>query len=216
MPAEPQPYGNRENPLASGCPADFDQLIEAVGPASMLVLIRSRMSENLLRLMTPEDIWQETLLHAWRDRHNCEWRGLPSFRRWLLGIVENRIRDAADRSLAQKRGHNAHPVFRSELPTFDSSEQGGGELLLATTTPSRVAADREQAEIMQASLETLPENLREIVRLRLFEDLSMQEIAARLELGVEAVRHRFRQGAELYRRQLTHLLASRSRGESRE
>ncbi|MEW6746760.1 MAG: hypothetical protein AB1486_28800 [Planctomycetota bacterium] len=57
MPAAPQPYGNRENPLASRGPADFDRLIEAVGPASMLVLIRSRMRENLLRITTPEDIW---------------------------------------------------------------------------------------------------------------------------------------------------------------
>jgi hypothetical protein len=50
-------------------------LIEAVGPASLLVVIKSRMSAKLCRQTTAEDILQEALLRAWRSRDGLEWRG---------------------------------------------------------------------------------------------------------------------------------------------
>ena len=65
---------------------EWSRRIEAVGPASMLVVIGWRMSDALKKRMAPEDIWQETLLHAWRDRARFEWRGIKSFRVWLLKI----------------------------------------------------------------------------------------------------------------------------------
>ena len=59
---------------------------------------------------------------------------------------------------------------------------------------------------MSKSLEDLPEEVREVVRLRLFEDQEIAEIAEKLSLGESAVRHRFRKGAELYRERLRALL----------
>ena len=47
------------------------------------------------------------------------------------------------------------------------------------------------------------------MRLRLFEELSCEEAAERLKLGISAVKHRFRKGGTLYRQRLDHLLSSR-------
>jgi DNA-directed RNA polymerase specialized sigma24 family protein len=83
--------------------------------------------------------------------------------------------------------------------------------LLQSTTPSRIAAHRERSEVLREALASLPDELRDVVRLRLFEDLTCEQVAERLGLGVSAVKHRFRKGGALYRERLAHL-ASEPRG----
>jgi RNA polymerase sigma-70 factor (ECF subfamily) len=194
------------NPLQSPSPEAWERLIEAVEPASLLVVIEQRMSGVLRRVQTAEDIFQEALLHAWRDRRGFEWRGVKSFRSWLLTIIDHRIHNAADRQAAAKR---AGVVTVASLPAFDGAttfaEPGFPS---GSTTPSRLAIYREQADLMGRALAGLPDEQREVVRLRLFEQASLEEIAARLGLGMSAVRHRFRKGSELYAKRLERALGS--------
>jgi RNA polymerase sigma-70 factor (ECF subfamily) len=201
-----------ENPLLSDSPAVWDRLIDAVGPPSLLVVIDSRMSATLKRRLTPEDIWQDTLLHAWRDRARCEWRGVRSFRYWLLTIIDHRIHAAAEHLRAAKRGGGEAPVPFSTL--LRSASEGGAVPgcvgPITSTTPSRIAMHKEQAEAMQAALTALPVELRDVVRMRLFEQKRVEEIAERLEIGQSAVRHRVRKGTEIYMRRLKAELVSRS------
>ncbi|MBU0718878.1 MAG: sigma-70 family RNA polymerase sigma factor [Planctomycetes bacterium] len=169
-------WTNGSNPLTSDSPAVWDRLMEAVGPASLLVVIESRMGPLLRCRVTSEDIWQETLLSAWRDRAKCEWRGLRSFRNWLLTIIDHRIRDAAEYENAAKRGGENAARLSSSL-TGESSDRSHARPYpgpVGSTTPSRIAMHREQAAAMSAALETLPEELREVVRLRLFEQRVLQ------------------------------------------
>jgi RNA polymerase sigma-70 factor, ECF subfamily len=199
--------GGADNPLWSESPAAWDRLIEAVGPASLLAVIELRMGPALRRRCTAEDIFQETLLHAWRDRTRHDWRGLKCFRNWLLTIIDHRIHDLADQAQAQKRGGGR----LVEVPISTGSESGSQwPMPCDSTTPSRVAVYREQADAMRAALAALPDDVRDVLRLRLFEQLAVEEIAERLNLGVAAVRHRFRKGAELYQRRLMTELATRS------
>jgi RNA polymerase sigma factor (sigma-70 family) len=193
-------------------------LIESVGPASLLVVIDSRMSGTLKKQLAPEDILQDALLHAWRDRARFEWRGLKSFRSWLLTIIDHRIRDAATREGAAKRGGGESPVPFSVLERGPSPGQAESHFAgpVASTTPSRLAIHKEQASAMHAALGAIPAELREIVRLRLFEQIGVKDVAQRLGIGVSAVRHRFRKGAEMYRRVLLSELASRSQALSKE
>jgi RNA polymerase sigma-70 factor (ECF subfamily) len=145
---------------------------------------------------------------AWRDRDSLEWRGLAAFRRWLLEIARNRIHDLADHTGAKKRG-DARPF--SDL---DDDSDGGDHYAgpVQTTSPGRAAADREVAELLEAALAAVPEENRDVVRLRLFEDLTMEDVAARTGLGVEGVRYRFRHGLEAYRRALRRLRVDGTRG----
>lgn len=184
--------------------------IEAIGPASVLVVIRSWMSDALLQRTAPEDVWQETLLHAWRDREKLVWQGRAAFRKWMLGIARNRVLDLVDRETAGKRGGLAMPRPLGGDPSGSSTASPGASPM-ATTTPSRTAMELERAAAMRRALAALPESLQDVVRLRLFEDASMQEIASRLGLGVEGVRHRFRKGLEAYREELRKaMLGTRS------
>nr|HPM25550.1 hypothetical protein [Phycisphaerae bacterium] len=72
--------GPHDNPLLTDSPGAWDRLLEAVGPAALLAVIELRMSTALKRQYPAEDVLQEALLHAWRDRTRHEWRGVRSFR----------------------------------------------------------------------------------------------------------------------------------------
>ena len=206
-----------ENPLPSIEAHDWDRLIEGAGPASLLLAIDRRLGPALRAHLTAEDIFQESLLRAWRSRHAIEWQGKRAFRSWLLTLADRCIRDAADHFNAVKRGGRvstrpfgdaraAPHASNTELAVF------AGPVL--TTTPSRIAIAREQAETMRQALASLPADLAELVRLRVIEQLPIADVAAVLGIGESAARHRLRKAAQLYERALT---ASRiERAQSRE
>ncbi len=190
----------------------WDRLIEAIGPASILVIINRRLGERLRRVTTADDILQNALLRTWQSRQDFEWRGIRRFRSWFLTIVDHCIRDEAEHYNAVKRGGAKQTTAFSAFHRGDGhhSDSFGFAGPVATTTPSRVAIYSEQATAMQRALDTLPEELGEIVRLRLFEQLTISAIANHLNLGESAVRHRFRKGAALYRQRLHFNIASQS------
>lgn len=96
------------------------------------------MSAALRRRHTPEDIWQETLLHAWRDRARYEWRGFKSFRFWLMFIIDNRICAAAAHERAAKRGGST-PV------PFSAFDQSGSQRDRESNFPARWPRQRPAA-----------------------------------------------------------------------
>lgn len=191
-------------PLDWKDPGAWERLLESMGVPSLLVLIERRMSLELRKRMHPEDILQEALLQAWKAREDLEWRGIRAFRSWFLTIIDHRIRDIAAWESAVKRGGKGVTVF-STLDgggsTRDRSQAFEGPLV--STTPSRSISHREQAAVMLAALESLPDDVRDVVRLRLFEELSTEETAKALDLGLSATKHRFRKGALLYEKQLS-------------
>lgn len=202
--------GAAVSPLLSGEPEVWDRLLESVGPASILLVIRQHMGATLRRGLTAEDLWQETLLHAWSDRARFEWRGLASFRRWLIQIALHRIHDASDRAQAAKRGGGLEARALEGGDGHDGRSFLEGLARLGSTTPSRLASLREEAGRLHAALASVPEELREVVRLRLFEELTMEEVAERTGLGLSGARHRFRKGAALYEQALRKILPTGS------
>ena len=74
----------------------------------------------------------------------------------------------------------------------------------------------EMAACMRTALELLPEELREVVRMRLFEEYGLDQIAAELGIGHSGVKHRLRKGAALYRERLASEYESRLGNSSRE
>src|ERR1700675_4683545 len=91
-------------PLPTRPMRDWAGLIETIGPASLLVVIESRMGAGLRRNSAPDDILQEALLRAWKARDTLEWRGEKAFRSWLLTLIDHVLADSADYLAARKRG----------------------------------------------------------------------------------------------------------------
>jgi RNA polymerase sigma-70 factor (ECF subfamily) len=204
-----------ENPLLSDSPRVWNDLLQSVGPASLLVAIEARLGPSLKRSVAAEDILQEALLHAWNSRASCEWRGLKAFRSWLLSIIDNRIHDAADHSGALKRGGGRpHASLQFGSTADHSGSMRIPAALMVSTTPSRLAIYREQAAVMNSALQSLPDELRDVVRMRLIEQRTLEHVATELKIGVAAARHRLRKGSEMYRLRVIAAMASQSHARS--
>jgi DNA-directed RNA polymerase specialized sigma24 family protein len=64
----------------------------------------------------------------------------------------------------------------------------------------------ERARVFERALSSLEQPLRDVVRLRLFEELGMEETATRLGIPLSTAKHRLVRGMQAYRAQLKELL----------
>lgn len=191
-------------PAPHADPAQWDRLVEAVGPDGVLVAIARMMGPAVRGCCEPEDVWQEALICAWRDRERHTWTDVRAYRSWLLTIARNRVTDIARAASAEKRGGGTAPVGFGDLaPPTDGSVS---DLFPAgSVTPSRIASHREGAVLMLAALDTLPPDLEPVVRRHLFDETPMATIAADLGIAEATAWYRLRKGTELYARKLDSL-----------
>jgi len=114
-----------------------------------------------------EDLAQEAMLRLWKIAP--DWRtGEAKVSTWLYRVVTNL---ATDR-LRRRRG-----VGLDEAPEIEDESASALEQMM---TADRLAA-------LQAALDQLPARQRQAIVLRHLEGLSNPEIAAAMEIGVEAV-----------------------------
>ncbi|MCA8977199.1 MAG: RNA polymerase sigma factor [Planctomycetes bacterium] len=186
-------------------PTEWGRLVESLDIASVFVVIGSWLSPRLRPVVSVEDIWQETLWCSWRDRDQHEWQNISAWRRWLLSIAHNRVRDAARTAGRTKRGGDTNTSSFSVLAGHDSVSS---LLPPGSTTPSRVAGFAERARAMERALATLEPDLRTVVQLRLFEEIPMRDIAAQLGLPLSTAKERLLRGVTRYRHRLRLLLGS--------
>ncbi|MHC5211488.1 MAG: RNA polymerase sigma factor [Planctomycetota bacterium] len=140
----------------------------------LLAFVRARMSTDLGRRITPEDVLQETLLEASRklDSFVPQEDG-ASFYRWLVGIARHKVMEADRARQAKKR------AAEIELDRDPARSQ---------TSPSGHAMRAEGASRLHEALATLPERQAEAVRLRYLEGMSLAETADRLACSESAVK----------------------------
>ncbi|XXF88036.1 RNA polymerase sigma factor [Tabrizicola sp. M-4] len=117
-----------------------------------------------------EDVAQEAMLRLWRAAPG--WRaGEAQVSTWLYRVVTNLC---MDRLRARRRRPAAALDEAPEVPDGAKGAEAG-----------LIEADRMVA--LQAALDALPERQRQAVVLRHIEGLANPEIAAVMEIGVEAV-----------------------------
>lgn len=117
-----------------------------------------------------EDVAQEAMLRLWRIAP--DWRpGEAQVSSWLYRVVVNLCTDR-QRSARRRRADALDEVAE---PADEAAD-------VATQMMTRARADA-----LQAALASLPDRQRQAVVLRHIEGLSNPEIAAILEIGIEAV-----------------------------
>jgi RNA polymerase sigma-70 factor (ECF subfamily) len=135
-----------------------------------------------------EDVAQEAMLRLWRAAPG--WRaGEAQVSTWLYRVVTNLC---TDRMRARRRRPAAALDEAPEVPDGAQGAEAG-----------MIEADRMTA--LQAALDALPERQRQAVVLRHIEGLANPEIAAVMDIGVEAVESLTARG----KRALAALLAGR-------
>jgi RNA polymerase sigma-70 factor, ECF subfamily len=132
-----------------------------------------------------EDVFQNTFLQLYLKSGQYE-AGRP-VRPWLYTIATHQAIDALRRnarhqilSLEQKRDHGADGELRSLLDTLES--RGPAPL-------DNVSAQERQDKV-RASVDRLPDFLREVVLLAYYQGLKYREIAEILDIPVGTVKSR--------------------------
>jgi len=159
-----------------------DSLFERLRPR-LVLWASTRMSPALRARLDPEDAAQEILLSVHRSLHQFQGDDDRAFKAWLFRVAENRIRDLAERAGALKR----------RLPEPRTVSQ---------TSPSMGAARNEMAARLRAALTRLPDDYRRVIQLRRFEELSTEEVGARMERSANAVRILYFRAVSALREQL--------------
>ncbi len=146
--------------------------------ARLLATIRLRMGPGLRARLESRDLLQECLLKAFRSLGSFQGQDARGFTAWLARIAANEINDQVAFHGRQRRD------ARLEAPYSDSL-QGR-----ARSVSSRVAMS-EQARRIESALEAMQPHYREVIVLRRLEELSFEQIGARLDRSADASRMLF-------------------------
>jgi RNA polymerase sigma-70 factor (ECF subfamily) len=124
------------------------------------------------------DATQETFLSAFRNLRG--FRGEAKVSSWLHRIAVNQC------ITRQRRAK-----VRSETPLEDETNVDGVAYAApAHESPARAAETRQRTEIVRRAVNALPTELRQVIVMKEFEELTFQEIADALELPLSTVKSR--------------------------
>lgn len=124
------------------------------------------------------DAAQETFIAAYRNVAN--FRGEAKVSSWLHRIAVNQC-------LTTKRR------ARTRSEEFLDDENGEEERFVVAPidlSPSRVAEQNERFVIVRQAVNSLPVDLRQVIVMKEFEDMTFQEISQTLELPLSTVKSR--------------------------
>jgi RNA polymerase sigma-70 factor (ECF subfamily) len=166
---------------AAGRPGAFEQLYARH---------RTRLYRFMLRQLRDvaladdlfQDVWQRVIAAR------AGWTPDASFASWLYRIAHNRI---ADHWRAQQ--------YRPPAP--ENADERTARIP-DPDTPERTLSEFEQRRGMQLALDDLPDEQREVIMLRLEQELTLEEIGAITGVGRETVKSRLRYAMDKLRARL--------------
>ena len=174
----------------------------------LLVIKYERRIQRLIGRMVRdvdlvEDIAQETFIRAYRAL--AQFRGEAQFYTWLYRIAVNTAKKAL---MDLKRNPTVSENF---YKSGDDDETSPIENELTDSeTPDAVLASKEIAEMVNAAMDSLPEELRQAITLREIEGLSYEEIAEAMDCPIGTVRSRIFRAREAISIKVKPLLENQS------
>ncbi|MDP6410854.1 MAG: sigma-70 family RNA polymerase sigma factor [Planctomycetota bacterium] len=140
----------------------------------MLETARRRLGARLKSKEEPDDLAQTTFREATRDFHNYDYRGEGSLQRWLLQILQNKIRDRAEfysagkRDLSKERSMDATPTNTGEV-------RSPFELPSADLTITSQVTRGENYDMLHQALAQLSPDHRAAITLAFFQGQTLRE-----------------------------------------
>jgi RNA polymerase sigma-70 factor (subfamily 1) len=158
----------------------------------VLAVVRIRLGAKLREKVESCDIVQEVMIDALGKIKSFDFRTEGAFLKFLNQVVENRIRDEADRWAAQKRSPDREVPLNA--PRSDG-ERNPLDIVgeRSAQTPSKVVSVREDLERLELAMDRLGEKSAEyrdlIVAIKI-EGRTYREIAEENQSTEDAVRMR--------------------------
>ncbi|MDM0053711.1 RNA polymerase sigma factor [Variovorax sp. J22R115] len=194
----------RDSAATSSLPADAELAMRAAR-GDTLAFQHIMRRHNRLLFRTGRSILQndEETQDALQEAYLRAWRSLGSFRAearlstWLVRIVVNE-------ALGRLRGRRSAQVI--PLDTASDTAEAQGETWMHADPdeqPERQAMRGEFRSLIETRIDALPEAFRTVFVLRAVEDMSIEEVAAALEIPEATVRSRFFRARGLLREALS-------------
>jgi RNA polymerase sigma-70 factor (ECF subfamily) len=140
---------------------------------------------------TVDDLYQEVSLKVLRRLDTV--RDHAAVRGWLFQLARNACLDYLRRE--DRRQGSSHEVLGECAARGDLGRNPGEQFL-----------SHERVEAVQRALERLPSSQRDVIRLRIDEDLDHEAIAARLGISRQAVEVRLCRGRASLKEQLDAII----------
>ena len=166
---------------ADGDVAAFERLYAAHRGRLYRFLLRQLRSQALADELF-QDVWQRVIAAR------AGWTPDASFATWLYRIAHNRLTD-----------HWRAQAHRPPAPE-DADERAAR--IPDPDTPERHLTEFEQRRRLQLALDELPPEQREVLLLRLEQELTLEEIGAITGVGRETVKSRLRYAMDKLRSRL--------------
>jgi len=141
---------------------------------TMVEVARRKIGPRLRLKEDPDDLAQTTFREAARDFPRYEYQGQGSLLRWLMQILQNKIRDKAEFYAAGKRDvtreHSADDEIGGRVFNLSSSD-------LSVT---QVVQRGEDYDLLREALAELSPEHREAITLVFFQGLSLRDAGERM------------------------------------
>lgn len=151
---------------------------------------RSKLYRYLLRQLRDNGLADEVFQDVWQRVISARvgWKPDPGFATWLYTIAHHRLND-----------HWRAARHRPPAPA-DADERAAR--IADPDTPERVVSEFERRRQLQLALDDLPEDQREVLLLRLEQELTLEEIGEITGVGRETVKSRLRYAMDKLRARL--------------
>ena len=166
--------------------AALQTYLEKAGTPRLRKFVARKIPSHLRRIISPEDILQETLIAAYN--------GLPSFRsdgkdaldRWITSIAQHILVNAIKSAQRVKRGGN-RLVDNQVLNRLSSLVNLFDRCTSPGRSPSSEAAVAEASNAIHVALVALPDDRRRAIWLRFIEGKTRAEVASTMNKSGAAV-----------------------------
>lgn len=174
----------------------FGQALEACRQYLRMLAVRE-LDRSLAGKEGVSDLVQETFLDAHRGQQDFRGRTRAEFLAWLREILRHNAANLV------RRYRTAARAVDRERRIDDATALGVDALVDRDASPSGHAVAREQADALRRALERVPERDRQVLAWRHHEQLSYEQIAARLGSTPDAARMAWARAVRRVQRELT-------------
>jgi len=154
------------------------------------LLARLEINQRFAGKFDPSDVVQQTLMEAWQGWNSLKASDEPQRYAWLQQILVHQLAKLVRHYQGTLKRNITRELSIDQLEqSVNASTRKLDTLLVAQDpSPSHLAVAHEQRERLAKVLEELPEDYRQVILLRNFEELSHEDVAQRMGRSEPAVR----------------------------
>ncbi len=137
-----------------------------------------------------QELTQESFIRVYNGMDS--FRGEAPFEAWLFRVATNLYRNAVRAGATQKRDRLEVPLeevgsSETTVPAIELTDRNA-------ISPLEGVVEAERTRIVREAVDSLPDQMRRCLTLRVYQDMTYQEIATVMRLSIETVKAHLFQG----------------------